>query len=173
MSNIHAKCLECLNIHKVYFLKPPWNCRTKPRLNAVHSCVLWNLCNVLFLSSATKVWQVLTKTFGPHRRRALSQPPGRKSKKVSSVDLAPSTVNKSSRPLLEPWMCWIPALFWFCREVFTHCSPTEPEEGLKIDESSQNQFIALEILACVMSGKIVLLFCLIEVHEAGTAHCTL
>lgn len=34
----------------------------------------------------------------------------------------------------------------------------EPEEGLKIDESSQSQFIAPEILACVMSGKIVLLF---------------
>lgn len=66
-------------------------------------------------------------------------------------------------------MCWIPASFWFCREVFTHRGPTEPEEGLKIDESSQNQFIAPEILACVMSGKIVLLFCLIEVHEAGTA----
>lgn len=66
-------------------------------------------------------------------------------------------------------MCRIPASFWFCTEVFTHCGPTEPEEGLKIDESSQNQFIAPEILACVMSGKIVLLFCLIEVHEAGTA----
>lgn len=57
----------------------------------------------------------------------------------------------------------------FAGRVFTHCGPTEPEEGLKIDESSQNQFIAPEILACVMSGKIVLLFCLIEVHEAGTA----
>lgn len=52
------------------------------------------------------------------------------------------------------------------RKVFT--GPAEPEEGLKIDESSQNPFIALEILACVMSGKIVLLFCLIEVHKAGT-----
>lgn len=52
------------------------------------------------------------------------------------------------------------------REVFT--CPTEPEEGLKIDESSQNQFIAPEILACVMSRRIVLLFCLIEVHEADT-----
>lgn len=51
------------------------------------------------------------------------------------------------------------------REVFTR--PTEPEEGLKIDESSQNPFIAPEILACVMSGKTVLLFCLIEVHETG------
>lgn len=45
----------------------------------------------------------------------------------------------------------------------------KPEEGLKIDESSQNQFIAPEILACVMSGKIVLLFCLLQVHEAAAA----
>lgn len=59
------------------------------------------------------------------------------------------------------------ALVLVFREVFTR--PAEPEEGLKIDESSQNQFIAPELLACVMSGKIVLLFCLIEVHEAGTA----
>lgn len=50
---------------------------------------------------------------------------------------------------------------------FTH--PTEPEEGLKIDESSQNQFIALEIFACVMSGKTVLPFCLTEVAVAATA----
>lgn len=56
----------------------------------------------------------------------------------------------------------------FAGRFLTHCGPTQPEEGLKIDESSQNQFIAPEILACVMSGKIVLLFCLIEVHEAGT-----
>lgn len=59
------------------------------------------------------------------------------------------------------------ALVLVFREVFTR--PAEPEEGLKIDESSQNQFIAPELLACVMSGKIVLLFCLIEVHEAGAA----
>lgn len=39
------------------------------------------------------------------------------------------------------------------REVLTR--PAEPEEGLKIDEGSQNQFIAPELLACVMSGKIV------------------
>lgn len=39
------------------------------------------------------------------------------------------------------------------REVLT--CPAEPEEGLKIDEGSQNQFIAPELLACVMSGKIV------------------
>lgn len=50
---------------------------------------------------------------------------------------------------------------------FTH--PTEPEEGLKIDESSQNQFIAPEILACVMSGKTVLPFCLTEVAVAAAA----
>lgn len=59
------------------------------------------------------------------------------------------------------------ALVLVFREVFTR--PAEPEEGLKIDEGSQNQFIAPEILACVMSGKIVLLFCLIEDGEAGTA----
>lgn len=47
--------------------------------------------------------------------------------------------------------------------------PTEPEEGLKIDESSQNQFIAPEIFACVMSGKTVLPFCLTEVAVAATA----
>lgn len=41
------------------------------------------------------------------------KPLGRKSWKVPSVDLALSTVNKSSRPLLEPWMCWIPASFCF------------------------------------------------------------
>lgn len=34
-----------------------------------------------------------------------------------------STVNKSSRPLLEPWMCWIPASFWFCSEVFYSLRP--------------------------------------------------
>lgn len=61
------------------------------------------------------------------------------------------------------------SLFFFRGEVFTRCSPTEPVEGLKIDESSQNQFIAPEILACVTSGKIVLLFSLIEVGEASTA----
>lgn len=55
----------------------------------------------------------------------------------------------------------------FVERFFIHCGPTEPGEGLKIDESSQNQFIAPEILACVMSEKIVLLFCLIEVHEAA------
>lgn len=43
----------------------------------------------------------------------------------------------------------------FAGRFFTHCGPTEPEEGLKIDEGSQNQFIAPEILAYVMSGKIV------------------
>lgn len=57
--------------------------------------------------------------------------------------------------------------FPFSSPFFTH--PTEPEEGLKIDESSQNQFIAPEILACVMSGKTVLPFCLTEVAVAATA----
>lgn len=41
---------------------------------------------------------------------------------------------------------------------FLLAAAPEPEERLKIDESSQNQFIAPEILACVISGKIVLLF---------------
>lgn len=85
--------------------------------------------------------------------------------KALPADMAPSTVNKSSRPLLEPWMCRIPSSFSFCCCFFTRWGPAKPEEGLKIDESSQNRFIAPETCACVMSGKIVLLFCLIEVHK--------
>lgn len=44
-------------------------------------------------------------------------------------------------------MCRIPASLWFSgRFFFFFTHPTEPKEGLKIDESSQNQFIAPEIL---------------------------
>lgn len=66
-------------------------------------------------------------------------------------------------------MWQIPASLWFCMEGFTRRGPTETGEGLKIDESSQNHFIASEVLAYVMSGKIVLLLWLIEVHDSGTA----